>query len=385
MIKTNRAHIKTVFNQRGVALITVMLVVALAVVLATKMSAALMFQIQRTENLSSNQQAYWYAMGAEAFAKTVLTLSFKNNEDKSVTHLGQIWASGETSFPVDLGSISGEISDMHSCFNLNALINPDQTNGFSQAPGSSNPNTGGNQQSPSQNNNTGNNGANKNAKKPNGSASDNGKSIDNKAKVSFKELLLTLNIDGVSSFEAESMAEALYDWLDEDSQIVSAGGAEDNDYSAKEYPYLTANSMLASVNELRLIEHFTPQVIFALRKYVCVIPNSYLHQININTIDEENSELLQALLGGVDASVADEILAERGEKGFKDLGEFYNLTAVRGIKDFSEYREQFVVDSQYFKLATKTSFNDSYFSMSSIMLINKDETITVVNRSIGAD
>lgn len=366
-------------KQQGVALITVMLVVAIAVVLATKMSAALIFQIQRTDNLNSNQQAYWYAMGAEAFAKTVLTLSFKNNEDKNVTHLGQIWASGETSFPVDLGSISGEISDLQSCFNLNALINPDQTNSFSQTPG-----TGGNGNNNPANNNPQNGGNNQSPNQGN-PPPNNGKNIKNKAKASFKELILTLNVDGVSSFEAESMSEALYDWLDEDSSIVSAGGAEDNDYAAKEYPYLAANSMLASVNELRLIEHFTPQVIYALKKYVCVIPNSYAHQININTLDEENSELLQALLGGVDASVADEILAERGEKGFADLGEFYNLNAVRGIKDFSQYRQQFVVDSQYFKLVTKTSFNDSYFSMNSIMKINQDETITVINRSIGAD
>ena len=107
MLKTNICGVVNPAKQSGVALITVMLVVAIAVILATKMSAALIFQVQRTDNLNSNQQAYWYAMGAEAFAKSVLTLSFKEKEDKSVTHLGQFWASGETSFPVDLGEISG--------------------------------------------------------------------------------------------------------------------------------------------------------------------------------------------------------------------------------------------------------------------------------------
>ncbi|KGJ98108.1 type II secretion system minor pseudopilin GspK [Thalassotalea sp. ND16A] len=367
MIKLNSlneglmAHSK---QQSGVALITVMLVVAVAVVLATKMSSALIFQIQRTDNLNSNQQAYWHAMGAEAFAKSVLTLSFKEKDDKEVTHLGQIWASGETSFPVDLGSISGEIKDMQACFNLNSLINKEQDNSDSSAaPGSS---------APSEDEEKG---------KPGASAS--GKKIENMAKVALIELISSLNIDGVGNFEAESMSDALLDWLDEDSSIVSAGGAEDNDYAAKEYPYLAANGLLASVNELRLIEHFSPQVIYALKDHVCVIPNSEMHKININTIDEEHTELLQALLGGVDASVVEEIFSQRGEEGFKTIDDFYSVSAVTGLQDFDQFKRQFVVDSEYFKLITKTSFNDSYFSMNSIMKINKDETISVVNRSVG--
>lgn len=363
-------------RQNGVALITVMLVVAIAVVLATKMSSALIFQIQRTDNLNSNQQAYWYAMGAEAFAKSVLTLSFKEKADKSVTHLGQPWASGETSFPVDLGTISGEITDMHACLNLNSLINKDQNNdtGDTPPPGE-NPDDN---KPPNEDDRTENN-------KPPGNTGSSGRVIENKAKVAFIELVNLLNIDGIGSFEAESMAEALIDWLDGNSSIASAGGAEDNDYAAKEYPYLAANSLLASVNELRLIEHFTPQVIFELKDYVCVIPNSDVHKININTIDEEHIELLQALLGGIDASAAEEIISERGEEGFNDIGEFTSLPAVKSLKDFNQFKQQFVVDSEYFQLTTKTSFNDSYFSMNSIMKINKDETISVVNRSVGVN
>ena len=194
-----------------------------------------------------------------------------------------------------------------------------------------------------------------------------------------------LNIDGVGNFEAESMAESLLDWLDEDSSIQTAGGAEDNDYAAREYPYLAANSKMVSVNELRLVEHFDARIIYALKDFVCVIPDSDIHKVNINTIDEENIELLQALLGGIDENKAQEILSERGEEGFKDIGEFYSLPQVKDIKNFSQLSQQFVVDSEYFQLKTKTSFNDSYFRMNSILKVNKDETITVVGRNIGAD
>ncbi|WP_239059077.1 hypothetical protein [Colwellia sp. Arc7-D] len=48
---------------KGVALITVMLIIALIAILATQMTARLQLQMQRTTNIGSNQQAYWYAMG----------------------------------------------------------------------------------------------------------------------------------------------------------------------------------------------------------------------------------------------------------------------------------------------------------------------------------
>ena len=95
---------------QGVALITVLLIVALAAVLVTQMTGRLQLQMQRTNNITLNQQAYWYAMGAEAFAKRILITSFK--DDDTVTHLEQMWAQGETSFPVDFGQITGEIFDM---------------------------------------------------------------------------------------------------------------------------------------------------------------------------------------------------------------------------------------------------------------------------------
>ena len=75
-------------KQQGVALITVMLIVALSSIIAAQMTTRLQTQMQRSTNISFNQQAYWYAMGAEAFSKRVLLKAFKD-EPKAVsyTHL----------------------------------------------------------------------------------------------------------------------------------------------------------------------------------------------------------------------------------------------------------------------------------------------------------
>jgi general secretion pathway protein K len=324
---------------RGVALITVLLIVALAAVLVTQMTGRLQLQMQRTNNISLNQQAYWYAMGAEAFAKTILIESFK--AENEVTHLEQMWAEGETSFPVDFGQITGEIFDMQACFNLNAL-RVDR----SAIPAGS------------------------------------GKSATQKA---FQRLIISLNIEGVSSFEAEYMTDALVDWMDKDSAIESAGGAEDNDYAAKEFPYLPANHYLASITELRLIEHFTIPVINQLKKLVCVLPNNNLHNINLNTIGTEQVKLLEVFLD-IPPEDAESALAERKGDGFQTKDDFFSLTQIAKHTDITQAMEdQFVVDSEYFRLKSIASFNDSYFALSTLMKVENNNNISVVSRTIGRE
>ncbi len=348
--------VNTFSQQKGVALITVMLIVALAAILATQMSSRLLLQMQRTTNIGLNQQAYWYAMGAEAFAKRVLIDVF--SKEPETTNLSQVWAQGETSYPVDNGNITGEIFDLQACLNLNALRTK-QKNTSTNTPDAKEP---------------------KSADKTNNGRPKNKQ--NSLAKNAFITLLTGLEVDGVSQFEAEYMADALSDWLDEDSVIASAGGAEDNDYAAKAFPYLTANNYLASVNELRVIEHFTVPVIEALKAYVCVLPNNNLHKININTIRSEQALLLAALL---DVSRADveQALAAREEKGFESVEDFFNLPELSKLKISAEKKKQFVVDSEYFKLKTTASFNDSYFTLNSVMKITDNNKVDVISRTIG--
>lgn len=333
---------------RGVALISVLLIVALAAILVTKMTGKLMLQMQRTVNVNSNQQAYWYALGAEAFALSVLKKTFE--AEPNVTHLAQYWAQGETSYPVDLGSITGQIFDLQACFNLNALRAP-----YKAPSGGANP-----------------------------SPSPSSAVKKTPARAGFEKLILALNIEGVDTFTAESLADALTDWLDENDLIESAGGAEDSDYSGKEYPYLAANHYLASVSELRVIEHFTPEIIAALKDYVCVIPNSSLHQINVNTVPEQASVLLQAFLD-ISASEASEIISSRGEQGFDDINQLWKLPILSGKSLTNGQKQQMVVDSEYFKLQTMASFNDSYLQLTSIIQIAKNNSPSVIARSIGTE
>jgi len=325
-------------SQKGVALITVMLIVALIAILATQMTARLQLQMQRTTNIGSNQQAYWYAMGAEAFAKRVLIQSLE--DDAEVTHLGQMWAQGENTFPVAFGQITGEITDLQSCFNLNAL----RTDDGSSVKGATKP-------------------------------------IARKA---FEELLIALSIESVGSFEAESMADALSDWLDTDESITGSGGAEDSDYAAKEFPYLAANHYLASIGELRVIEHFSVEVINKLKDYVCVLPGSNLNKVNINTIAQDKPEILVAMLG-ISQNDASQALSAREEEGFKSVDDFFALPELSKAQISADQKQQFAVKSEYFKLKATASFNNSYFALNTIMQVDNKNNISVISRIIGRE
>ena len=360
-------------RQQGVALITVMLIVALASIIAAQMTTRLQTQMQRSTNISFNQQAYWYALGAEAFSKRVLIKAFKDEPD--VTHLEQIWAEEGSNFPVDFGEISGEISDLQSCLNLNALhpeaktkAEADSGAGSPASPATATGTTGNTTAT-----STG-------SKSTSGSNSSSNKQLP--AATVLEALIVNLNIEGIGSFEAEAMVNALTDWLDGNDMITGSGGAEDNDYASREFPYLAANSYLGSVNELRLIEHFTPAVILALTPYVCVLPQNPQHLININTLDVEKPELLQALLGS-SLEDAQEVLSARDSSGYENVADFLKLKELTKIRLEKWQTAAFVIDSDYFKLKASARFNNSYFSMSSMMKVNESQQIQVISRTIG--
>lgn len=77
-------------QQRGVALIIVLLIVALVSVLATQMGSRLQLQVKRASNIKDNNQAYWYAMGAEQYAQKSIKFLLENSD--GVINLNQQWS-----------------------------------------------------------------------------------------------------------------------------------------------------------------------------------------------------------------------------------------------------------------------------------------------------
>jgi len=330
-------------KQRGVALMIVLMVVALVAVLAVDMGSRLQLQIQRTMNLKDNNQAYWYALGAEAFArKSIQTLV---TESPDVISLDQPWAQ-EFTYPLESGGLTANLEDLQACFNLNAIL-------------------------------SGASGGNGNANGGSRNASNN----QTEAMEAFHTMLLALNIDELDAYTANTVRDSLADWVDEDD-FPRSYGAEDSEYESREFPYLAANGPLASTSELRIINGVSPKWIRSLLPLVCVIPDNTDLKINVNTLDEEDMPLLVGLTG-LDTQQASSLISGRPQGGWEKREDFLNDPAITALNLSNSRLDWFQVKTEYFMLHTKTQYNKATFKLSTVFHVDTDKGVSIVNREFG--
>jgi general secretion pathway protein K len=321
-------------KQQGVALIIVLLIVAIVSVLATEMGGRLQLQVKRASNIKENNQAYWYAMGAEQYARKSIKELMDN--DGKVIHLDQAW-NQEFVYPIDGGGIQAQLSDMQSCFNLNALKEP-----------TNNPTAGGGPLLPER-------------------------------MLAFERLLQNVEPE-IPSYNIDMLRDSLVDWLDADDSPTGFG-VEDSEYESLQFPYVAANNYMVHKSELRLINGVEVAWLRELLKLVCVLPNDSLFSININTVSEENAAVIAAATG-LSLSDAQSILASRDTEGFQTTEVFLNDPSIQALepKLKNEQIAWFDVKTSYFMLNTKTKYNDATFAMQTLFKVDSSNNVDVVRR-----
>ena len=111
-------------NQRGVALITAIVMVALATILAVRLAKEGALDQRRTAATLVLEQARQYAMGAEAWATEILRDDATRNDQDD---FGEDWAKPVPPLPIEGGTLSGQMEDMQGRFNINTLVKADGT------------------------------------------------------------------------------------------------------------------------------------------------------------------------------------------------------------------------------------------------------------------
>lgn len=207
--------------QRGVALITALLVIALVTVAAVAMASRQQVDIRRSANIIDADQAYELALGVEAWAEDLLAADLRSNKTDS---LHDDWATALAPIKAEGGKVAGEITDLQGRFNLNNLVQNRQRS-------------------------------------------------DPDVKI-FQRLLAGLGLD-------PDLASAVVDWIDPDVERSFPNGAEDADYLGRTPPYRAANAPMQSVSELLLVQGVTPQIYAKLAPLVCALPAPT--GINVNT------------------------------------------------------------------------------------------------------
>ena len=115
-------------RQRGVALIIALILVALATILATKLSFDGFLEQRRTVGVLAAEQALHFGLGAEALAADVLVQDLQNSTTlTTLPRPGHSRRSRCRSRPENnpegepIGTLQGALEDMQGRFNLNSL------------------------------------------------------------------------------------------------------------------------------------------------------------------------------------------------------------------------------------------------------------------------
>lgn len=207
-------------RQRGVALITVLLVVAVVSVIASAMIARQQVSIRSSANQLHARQAWHYALGGEALAKAILS---RDAAESTLDHPGEAWAQPLPAYPIEHGEIRVRIEDLSGRFNVNSLNQGDGKEAVRQ----------------------------------------------------FRRLLQRLGIRNTYTSQ-------LVDWLDMDQEPTGDRGAEDGAYQRLKTPYRTAGRALQDVSELRLLLGMTDEDYQRLLPYVVALPENA--PLNVNSL-----------------------------------------------------------------------------------------------------
>ena len=311
-----------IVRQRGVAIITALLIVAIATTISISISTRLQLDVRRTGNVIAGDQAYLYTLAAESWSKRILK---QDRKDSEIDHLGEDWAIELPPLPVEGGYIQGKLTDLQSCFNINSLLD-------TSAETSTGTNT-------------------------------------KLARTRLERLLTNLKID-------KAGAQTIIDWLDSDLQTTIPDGAEDVYYMNLAQPYRTANTPLQSISELRLIKGFEDPLVYAtVLPHVCAFGVNT--PININTA---TAEVLRSLADDLTDSDIEKIIEQRNETAFNNIGEF---TSFSNLKEKIGSTDGLSVDTEYFMLQTESTIGQVRVLSYSVIHRSIDGNTRVIARSQG--
>jgi len=318
-------------KQQGIALITVLMIMAIMITVAATMTGRLTLSLKRTEGLIFSQSVYWYGQAAADFGRMVLEEDFSDSE---VVNLDQNWALQDMVFPLENGSISGQFRDMRSCFNLNALITQDEDD------------------------------------------------IRATQITQFQSLLEELDI---SDYNAEIIAESTRDWVDSNSTSDASQGAEDSIYEARGVAHLAANQLMVDVSELRAVQGVSQNIYERIEPYLCAIPTTE-QKINVNTVSIEQGELLYSLFEkDFDLSVDEfvSLLEDRPSSGWDSVDDFLASSILSELAVTAEIKGQLSVTSEYFQLNGNAEFAERITALHILFEISESKASVIRYQSGG--
>jgi general secretion pathway protein K len=252
-------------NNRGIALIITILMIAIIVVLTLQFNSSMRHELYGAVSSRDNILLGYIAKSGYNLALTLL-----KEDDPASDSLQDDWARLEEGSALSEGLFDGgrfqiKITDLSGRIQINTLVKPDGTY--------------------------------------------------NEDQKGILLRLLTSEPFELETEKAEDILDNIKDWIDIDDEPTRFG-AEDSFYQSLDNPYPCANSRLRSINEMIYIKGITRELLFGtkdvpgLKDFLTVFGDPG-GRININTADRH---ILYAMSSELDSDMVDEILAYRADE-----------------------------------------------------------------------
>ena len=311
-------------RQRGIALITAILLVALATILAATIGYENAMTARRGSATFAFEQSLEVSKAAEAIAAYALRATRQTYH--TTTDPTQPWATPYG--PVDLVpgvTLEAWLADAQGRFNLNNLVNAD---------GSTNPN----------------------------------------AVLVFANLLTALQLE-------PKWAPMLADWIDSDTVPNNPDGAEDSVYLSQTPPYRAANMFITSASEILALPGFGRDRYLKIAPFITALPQGTA--VNLCTAP---MIVLNALgpPGTREFTDAQSLAKSRSEGCFptvQEFGNFYSDDAAAKAKALGMVTNQ----SSFFTLTSIVTIGSTQFALYSLLHQEGDLRVRPIQRSFTAD
>ena len=278
-------------NQRGVALLTILLMVVTATILAVSLLSRQDRIMRATSLLLRQDQSLQYALAGEHLFGALLIASAKDND--KVDNAKSLWARPVPPYPVEDGFILGKLIDQSGKFNLNNLYQAGK--------------------------------------------------VDAIALTYFKRLLTELGLQ-------PALASAVLDWqTPETSEPTDSDGAKNSFYLGQNPSYQAANRSFQQIEELRKVRGFDEKIYQTLAAYVSAVPQ--FAPININTA---STPILTALDDSLTPAAVNAWIVERdaNPSGITQVSEMWKNTAFSKVSASAQTDLSTLLDvkSSYFQV-----------------------------------
>ena len=320
-------------NERGAALLTVLLLVAVMSVVAATALERVALATRMTGNGGAIDQARAYADAGTQIARMRIGDLVASNPAR-ITLAGG-WMGTPQSIPVPGGIATARVTDGGNCFNLNSVVMGEGEASLKVRP------------------------------------------------IGVSQFQALLQALGVDARQAQGAAAALADWIDSDS-VAQPGGAEDETYAQAPRPYRAANRLMVDASELRAVNGITPAIYDLARPWVCALPVTDLSPININTLLPTQAPLFAMLLPGqLSVAQARQLLAQRPTEGYGSVPQFWKLPSLVGFSPETEVGAQVKLTTGFFEVDVSVNVGGTQW-VERALIDARENPATIVRRSWGA-